>query len=149
MRVVRATEEHLEPVARLFDEYRQFYKQPSDPTAAIDFISARIQNNESIIFFAMDEQLDDPALGFVQLYPSFSSVSMKRLWILNDLYVANTARRHGVARSLMDHARSLAVETAAKGIVLETAADNRAAQALYEDLGYKREDDFYTYLLLL
>ena len=87
------------------------------------------------------------ALGFTQLYPSFSSVSTKRLWILNDLFVSDEARRFGVARALMEKARIFAIETDAKGLILETALDNEPAQALYESLGYTRDDEYYRYLL--
>ena len=147
MKTIRATEVHIEAVSRLFDEYRQFYGQPSDPVRAREFIAARVAHNESVIFLATDEDEGKAALGFVQLYPSFSSVSMKRLWILNDLYVSGAARKRGVGKALMERARQLAVDTDAKGLVLETAVDNHAAQALYESLGYKREEEFHRYFL--
>lgn len=88
-------------------------------------------------------------LGFAQLYPSFSSVSMKRLWILNDLFVAPASRRRGVAAALLEETRRLAVETRAKGLELATATENLSAQRLYENLGWKRDDAFRHYSLSL
>jgi GNAT superfamily N-acetyltransferase len=96
------------------------------------------------VFLAMDSK---KAVGFVQLYPSFDSVTMRRTWILYDLFVAPTARKHGVATLLMKRARRWAVDTKAKGLILETAIDNRPAQKLYEQLGWKRDAAFHRYCL--
>jgi ribosomal protein S18 acetylase RimI-like enzyme len=143
--VKRATLENAIKVASLFNDYRIFYRQESDMTIALEFISERLEKNESVIFFAHDTK--GVLLGFIQLYPSFSSVSAKRSWILNDLYVASAARRHGVAKKLMNAAKEFAISTDAKGISLETAPDNVYAQALYESLGYERSSAFYSYYL--
>jgi GNAT superfamily N-acetyltransferase len=89
------------------------------------------------------------ALGFTQLYPSFSSVSVKRLWILNDLFVSQAARRGGVGRRLLERAREWAVETGAKGLTLTTALNNTAARALYESCGWRLDDEFAHYQLLI
>lgn len=133
-----ATLDDLDALALLFDAYRVFYRQPSNLAAARSFIAARMQNGESVTFLARDADTA-AASGFVQLYPSFSSVSVARIWILNDLYVAPDARRRGVAHALMERARAFAKDTGASRLVLETAEDNRRAQALYESLGYVRE----------
>jgi GNAT superfamily N-acetyltransferase len=146
IRIVRATAKDVGHVAPLFDAYRQFYKQKSDLAAARTFIAERLQRDESVIFLALD---DDKAVGFVQLYPCFSSIAMKRMWILNDLFVSPEARRHGAAKALMQRARQWAVETKADGLWLETAVDNHPGQLLYESLGWKRDNDFYRYLMPL
>ena len=143
--VKRATVDDINEVSRLFDAYRVFYEQASDIDLAINFISERINNDESVIFYAINS--NGNYLGFTQLFPSFSSVSVKRLWILNDLYVLPEARRSGVAKKLMAAAKVVATETNAKGIGLSTAADNLNAQALYESLDYQKDTEFYNYLL--
>ena len=97
-----------------------------------------------MLFLALD---GESGIGFTQLYKSFSSVSMGRLWVLNDLFVAPEARRRGVAVVLMEHAREFAAATGALGLELATATDNLTAQRLYEKLGWKRDDDFYHYAL--
>ena len=84
-------------------------------------------------------------VGFTQLFPSFSSVSLKRLWILNDLFVTPNARRAGVAKALLERARQYALDTRAKALVLSTEVDNKSAQRLYEALGWRRDETFYTY----
>jgi len=148
--IVEAGPDQIEDLATLFDGYRVFYKQPSDVARARDFISERVARGESVIFLATGENNGkESALGFVQLFPTFSSVSTKRLWILNDLFVTAEGRRCGVGRLLMERARAYAESTGAKGLVLETAADNTPAQALYESLGWKRDTEFYRYELYL
>ncbi len=124
----------VDRLAPLFDAYRVFYRQTSDLWAARRFIAERLTRGESRIFLAEDGKGE--AVGFVQLFPSFSSVSMQSLWVLNDLYVAREARRTGVARALMERARQLAVETGAKGLILETETHNDPAKQLYETLGW-------------
>lgn len=136
--IARATLDDVAALAPLFDAYRVFYAQESDPALARDFLIARLRGSESVIFIARDTGGD--ALGFTQLYPMFSSVAARRVWILNDLFVAPAARKRGVARALMDSAKRHAIQAGALRLELETANDNRAAQALYESLGYVRSD---------
>ena len=145
--IKRASIDNIKDVSKLFNAYRVFYDQKSDDDLAHNFISDRLKNNESVIFTAHDEK--DNYLGFTQLYPSFSSVSAKRNWVLNDLYVAEEARRLGIAKILMDKAQEFAIETNAKCIALETAIDNNGAQKLYESLGYKKGVGVYHYFLSL
>jgi GNAT superfamily N-acetyltransferase len=133
MKVFQARIEHLEGVATLFNQYRAFYKQPSDLEAARVFMQERFQKNDSTVFVACD---DDQMVGFTQLFPSFSSVSMKRVWILNDLFVQEAHRKKGVAKLLMGAAENFARETGAVRIILSTQVSNIAAQSLYESLGY-------------
>jgi GNAT superfamily N-acetyltransferase len=138
--------QHVDTIAPLFDAYRQFYRQAPDLEHAREFIKDRLAGGESVIFLAVREGI---GLGFAQLYPSFSSVEMKRLWILNDLFVTPSARKQGIGAALLERARQLAIETGARGLMLETAVDNITAQRLYERLGWRREVDFYTYYLYL
>jgi ribosomal protein S18 acetylase RimI-like enzyme len=145
IQVVRANTPQLDAVAQLFDAYRGFYQQPSNLGQSRAFIAERMASNESAIFLAEDEEAE--ALGFVQLYPTFSSIDAHRTWLLSDLFTAPTARGRGVGRLLMNTARDFALQTGAKGLVLETAIDNITAQRLYESLGYVRDTGYYTYLL--
>lgn len=145
IRIVRAERKDLDDLVPLFDGYRQFYGQRSDLAAARAFLRERIERDESVIYLAYTEPGE--AAGFTQLYPSFSSVSLKPLWILNDLYVRSDVRRGGVGRALLERARQHAIETAAKGLVLSTGVTNKAAQTLYESCGWQREDEFFQYHL--
>jgi ribosomal protein S18 acetylase RimI-like enzyme len=145
VRVVRAERKHLDDLAALFDGYRQFYGQRSDLAAARAFLRERIEREESVIYIAYAN--GGEAAGFTQLYPSFSSVSLKRLWVLNDVFVRSDIRRGGVGRALLERARHHALETGAKGLILNTAVTNKPAQTLYESCGWQREDEFLQYNL--
>lgn len=134
----------LNALAPLFDAYRIFYGRASDPEGARAFLGKRLRRNESVVFLA---ELESQPVGFTQLYPLFSSIGMSRIWLLNDLYVAESARRHGVASALLDAARRHGEQSGASGLLLETAEDNRPAQTLYERKGWKREQGFYWYAL--
>ena len=149
MHIKRATISELDAAAPLFDAYRQFYGQRSDVAAARAFLDERLRRDESVIFLAVENKEVGEALGFTQLYPSFSSVSLKRLWVLNDLFVGPNVRRGGVGRRLLDRAREWAIETGAKGLVLATAVDNSKARALYESCGWQRDDEFQHYHLFV
>ena len=109
-------------------------------------MNERLKNRESVIFLAVE---GDEALGFTQLYPTFSSTTLRPMWILNDLFVAPLRRKSGVARALMMRARQFGMEHQAVELMLETATDNLNAQRLYESLGWKRDTGFYTYHLHL
>ena len=145
MEIRRASRDDVDDLAPLFDGYRRFYAQPSDIAAARAFLEERLSRDESVIFFAVD---DGEALGFTQLYPSFSSVSLRRLWILNDLFVRPGVRRGGVGRRLLERARQWALETGAKGLTLATQPTNAAAKALYESCGWRR-DEFEHFELMI
>ncbi|MGG2094991.1 GNAT family N-acetyltransferase [Bacillus sp. S13(2024)] len=146
MNIYQATIKDLKVVSHLFNLYRIFYKQPSDYEDAESFISDRLKNEESVIFVAVHE---GEYLGFTQLYPSFSSVSMKRTWILNDLYVQEEARKQGIAQALLDKAKLHAIQSNAKSLELQTAPDNTNAQKLYEKNGYQNDTSFLNYSLNL
>ncbi|RPE75537.1 GNAT family N-acetyltransferase [Vulcaniibacterium tengchongense] len=133
----RAAPDDLDALVPLFDAYRAFYGQPSDPGRARGFLRERLQRGESVALLA---ERGGAAIGFVQLYPTFSSVRAGRLWILNDLYVAAEARRGGVARALLDAAAGFARGEGAVGIALETARDNAAARALYRAAGWEESE---------
>ena len=146
LQVLEAKTSDVPRLAPLFDAYRQFYKKPPDLEAARRFLFARLSKGESVLFLA---RIDGKTVGFVHLYPVFSSTNLTRQWILNDLYVVAEARKLGVGRALMKRARQLAEDTQADSLTLETAIDNHASQKLYESLGWKRDEEFYRYCLPL
>jgi GNAT superfamily N-acetyltransferase len=144
--VRRAGPEDLALLVPLYDGYRQFYRQPSDPALAERFLRDRLARGDSVIFLAEDHS---GALGFTQLYPIFSSVSAAPAWVLNDLFVAPRARRSGAGRALLERARQHGLETGARWLSLSTGRDNLQAQALYEKLGWVRDTEYYHYELPL
>ena len=145
MSIRKATINDLDSLTELFNSYRLFYQQESDIPGAKSFIKERLLNEDSVVFIAYEE---GKAVGFVQLYPTFSSVSMKRSWILNDLYVNASARKKGFGEKLLQKAIEFAEETGAKGLSLETGEDNLTAQRLYEKIGFKKESNYFYYFSL-
>lgn len=132
MEIRNATLNDLDLVTNLFSKYRQFYKQTLNVVGEQDFIRQRLQNEDSIIYIAYIE--DKPA-GFAQLYPVFSSVAMKRTYILNDLYVNEEYRKLGVAQALINKSYELCGKNDARYLTLQTAPDNEKAQQLYKKMG--------------
>lgn len=159
--VVQAGLDDAIRLAPLFDAYRQFYAQPPDLLGAEQFLTQRLQRRESVIFLAdVTERSTVSAgatggtsprtlAGFTQLYPSFSSISMTPMYVLNDLYVVPESRRQGIGKALLDRSRIFAAATGAASLVLQTAITNHTAQTLYESLGWLRDDLYYTYELTL
>ena len=145
--VRQATVADLNSLVPLFDAYRRFYRKPSDVALAKQFLLERFQHNESIIFIAIDN--DGAAVGFTQLFPSFSSVSAARILILNDLFVSAGARRQGIAASLLRTAKDFGQMIGAVRLTLSTEVTNNGAQALYELHGWMKQTDFHVYNLPL
>ena len=144
-KIIEANIKHLDEVARLFNLYRIFYKQPDDLERAHQFIKGRMEMKESIIF--VSNNADGTLSGFVQLYPSFCSVSTIPILILYDLFVDPNIRTKGIGRALMNKARQHAKENGFKRLELSTAKDNFIGQSLYESLGYEVDEEFLHYSL--
>ncbi|MCA9042750.1 MAG: GNAT family N-acetyltransferase [Planctomycetaceae bacterium] len=141
--IAHADIEQLDILVPLFDAYREFYGRPTECAAARAFLSKRLSNGDSHILLAVDEA--GAGLGFAQLYPSFSSVAMQRVWILNDLFVVPEFRQHGIGRLLLLAAANVGKATDAVRIDLATAKDNFAAKSLYESIGYELDTAFDHY----
>jgi GNAT superfamily N-acetyltransferase len=144
--ITKASTGAVQEVAPLFDAYRQFYGNHAGLEGARDFLAERLAKDESVIFLASE---GGHAVGFAQLYPSFSSLSMSPTWILNDLFVLPAARGNGVGTALLEQCKILATETGAKELSLETMKTNLTAQRLYEACGWKRDELFYKYYMTL
>ena len=140
----QATLDDLDALAPLFDAYRRFYEQPGDVALASAYLHARLERGESVVLVA---EADGQMLGFTQLYPTWCSVAAARIFVLYDLFVDDDARRGGAGRALMLAAQAFAREAGAVRIDLSTARTNARAQALYESLGWKRDDVYFVYNL--
>ena len=139
IRVAKADD--LEQIAVLFDEFRKFYAQNSDIDGAKAYLKERMNNNESIIFVAKNEE---KLIGFIQMYPTFSSVSMMKDMIMNDLYVFPEFRKKGIGKALLETAKKFSKDNNYKGLWVETANDN-PARSLYEHLGWEKDVSFVHY----
>lgn len=142
MNVRACAREDLEAVAELFDAYRQFYGKPSDPSGSLSFLRERFESSESVLFVA---EFERKIVGFTQLYPSFSSAWMKRVYILNDLFVHPSARRLGAATKLLEGAQAFARDKGAIRLTLSTAKSNLAAQQAYRRGGWVPDEEFLVF----
>ena len=142
MTVRKAEVNDLEKLAELFDAYRIFYEKDSDLTEAKKFLLERITNKESWIIVATEK---DALIGFVQLYPIFSSTRMKKLWLLNDLFVDENHRGKGISKQLIDKCKDLCKDTEACGLILETAKTNTTGNSLYVKTGFVQDENHNYY----
>lgn len=138
----------VEELSGLFDDYRVFYKKKSDLQAAKDFLTERISKGESVTFVAENEE--ETLVGFTQLYPLFSSTRLKRLWLLNDLYVAKDYRGNGISKLLIEAAKDLCRKTHGCAVMLETAKSNNIGNSLYPATGFELdvENNYYEWTCL-
>ena len=133
--IKRVKIEDLQQIASLFNDYRIFYRKSPDLTATTSFLKARIENNESVIFVSFNEE--GTVTGFTQLYPLFSSTRMKKLWLLNDLFVHPDYRGQGFSVALIERAKQLCIDTNACGMYLETEKTNDIGNQLYPKTGFQ------------
>lgn len=146
MEIIKANIQHAKLLAPLFDAYRVFYRKPSDITAALQFTQQRLTKQDSTIFLALE---DSVGVGFTQLYPSFSSLNMQRIFILNDLYVTPDYRKKNIARQLLRTAKQFALANHAIELLLSTEITNEIAQKLYHSEGYIQNTQFLDFSLTL
>jgi ribosomal protein S18 acetylase RimI-like enzyme len=144
IKIISATEEHLNALVPLVDAYRQFYQQPSDLQGARVFIEEHLKNKTSVIFIAQDTDTNSYA-GFTQLFSCYTTIGLGHCYILNDLYVDPSFRQRGIGEALLKHAISFGKEQKAKKLSLRTETTNHTAQRLYERVGWIRDEQFYTY----
>jgi GNAT superfamily N-acetyltransferase len=144
--VIHATVDDIEALAPVFDQYRVWYGMESDLNGSRNFLTQRLQNNESVVFVAV---VNNSVVAFTQLYPLFSSVSMESVWLLNDLFVSEPSRKQGIGTTLLETATQFGRETGAIRMELATGIENFAAQTLYKSRGWKKNETFLHYSLPL
>lgn len=131
-------------IALLFNQYRMFYKLPTNNFASKQFIQERFKLQDSIIMVA---KLQKEVIAFAQIYPSLSSVAMKPIWVINDLFVDENFRKLGAATKILESIERQAIENNIFSIKLATEKNNKAAKKLYELMGFKLNDRFDNYTL--
>jgi len=146
MEIIQIKVDNADLVYTLFDHYRLFYKQNLNPSASRQFINQRLQKGQAIIFLARDAEHDEN-LGYTLLYPKFSSASLRKNWVLNDLFVAEDHRRRGIAEALIKKGVEFALTTGASFVQLATAHDNYIAQSVYERLGFNKVGTIDNFLI--
>jgi len=140
MNIIKASQKYLDQLISVVEEYRLFCGSSSSPDETRKFFSNLIDSEASTIFIAIDDSTDT-IMGFVNLYPSYSTLALKRLWILNDLGVSTRFRGQGIAKALIEKVISFAKSTDSVRIELKTNITNDKAQSLYKDLGFEVDRD--------
>ena len=145
MRIEEISEQYFDELVEMFNEYRMFYRKAPDAAGAKRFLSERMRQNESVIYVAIAE--NNRAVGFVQLYPLFSSTRMKKWWLLNDLFVKAEWRDKGIGKLLIERCKVLAMQTKAGGLSLETEQNNLPGNHLYPQCGFELDTshNFYSW----
>lgn len=146
MRIINANLDHLDQLTPMFIRYRELYGAMPQPEASKDFLVERLNQQEAVILLAFE---DDVLLGFCLVYPSFSSVSLRPIWILNDMYVAEDARRKQVAQQLLKALSEQARNNDAVRLRVSIHASNEIAQRLYESASFLEDQHFRNYILPL
>lgn len=139
----KATLPDLAPLVDLFEGYRNFYQCEPRPRDAKQFLAERLTNKDSEIFIAVTGA--GILTGFVQLYPLFSSTRMRRMWLLNDLFVLPEHRGQGISKKLIAEAKQLCHRTGACGLMLETAKSNVTGNQLYPATGFTLDSEHNYY----
>lgn len=147
MNIKKVSLNELEHLVSLFDQYMVFYQQPSAPSRYRKYLNERILNNEASAFIAYS--VNNEPVGFVLNYHTFSSISLGKVVVLNDLFVLPSYRERGIANDLINRVISLAKQTSSTRIDLGTAKDNFSAQALYEKMGFVKDNEYFSYSLVI
>ena len=142
IQILPATTADLPALVKLFEAYRAFYRQAPDRLGALQFLTERLRQKDSVIFMA---RFNDRMVGFVQLYPLLSSLRLRRMWVLNDVFVLPEYRGLTIGRQLIDHCKEYARSTRALGLLLEAEKTNVQGNKLYQRTGFLLDKDHNYY----
>ena len=145
MNIREARKSDLDQLSILFDAYRMFYGKESNIDISKNFLESRLSNKDSEVFIC---EFDNILIGFVQLYPLFSSTRVSKYWLLNDLFVDSKYRGKGYSKLLIDKAKELVKDSNACGMMLETEKSNKIGNNLYPKTGFEKNDssNFYEWV---
>jgi GNAT superfamily N-acetyltransferase len=142
LKIRHATIQDLPKIVPLFDSYREYFNQPKNPVEVEKFLFDKFERLESVIFLAEHQ---NEIIGFAQLYPIFSSLSLKRVWLLNDFFVSEAYRKNGVGKKLFAQVKDYTYLTKSKGIELSVEHSNSKAWEFWERQGFKLDEEFRYY----
>jgi GNAT superfamily N-acetyltransferase len=130
----------LEDLLPLMRDYCDFYRvDPADEdllAMARELIAD--PEREGVQILARDDA--GRAVGFATVFWSWSTLGAFRIGVMNDLFVAPTARGGGIAEALIAECAERCRARGARSLGWQTAKDNRRAQAVYERVGARREE---------
>lgn len=146
MDIRACTIDDLELLVPAFDEYRQFYRQSSQPEQVRNFLKPLIEQEKSKIFLSFDE---GELTGFIQLYPSYSSIGLAQIWTLNDFFIFGGENRRETAKGLLGAAKMLCEATNAIRVEVTTRKENHRLHKIYRDYGFEKDYKYDYYFLRL
>jgi GNAT superfamily N-acetyltransferase len=131
-----AGHDEAEIVARLLIAFRDHlgYDWPSDNAflAGVE----RLMDDRDTEFVLAAVDADSPPSGITQLRYRMGIWRAGRDCLVEDVFVDESARGHGVARALLDFATERALERGCRRMELDVNEANAPALALYESFGF-------------
>ncbi|MGG3468722.1 GNAT family N-acetyltransferase [Neobacillus pocheonensis] len=140
--IKQATIQDLKRIVPIFDSYREYFKQKRNPIEVEKFLFGKFEHLESMIFIAEHQ---GEVIGFAQLYPVFSSLSLQRVWLLNDFFISEAHRNQGVGKQLFEKVKEFTSLTMSKAIELSVEHSNQKAWEFWEKQGFKLDEEFRYY----
>jgi GNAT superfamily N-acetyltransferase len=137
--VARATARDLDELLVLMRAYCDFYEVAPTDEDLLALSRALIDDpeHEGLQLLALDPH--GGAIGFATVFWSWSTTGAYRIGVMNDLFVAESARGQGAAEALIEGCREECVDRGARRLTWQTAPDNLRAQAVYDRVGATRE----------
>ncbi|MHC2019420.1 GNAT family N-acetyltransferase [Methylobacterium sp. CM6247] len=131
--------EDAQPLANLMIEMAGFYGATIDPDLVITEDVIRQAQKVNIVVAHDDARL----LGFATFTSLYPVRGLLAFTYVQQIYVARSARRLGVAQALMAEVASTTKAAGSTRIEWSTSAENTAARALYDGLGANGSDKVY------
>src|SRR5215210_2226607 len=145
--IATVSEADLDELLPLMRAYCDFYEvAPSDE--ALLAMSRRLISDpelEGVQLIARDD--GGAAVGFATIFWTWQTLSASRLGVMNDLFVAESARGGGHADALIEECAERCRERGATDLAWQTARTNARAQAVYDRVGATRDDRWLDYSL--
>lgn len=135
------TIEEFEQLLPLIAAYQRFYKvEEIDEERNRTFFRRFLAPSEDGLL--LGARSEGQLVGYACLYWHFSSLEACECVLMNDLYVAESARGNGVGRALIEATAEVARERGVPFVEWSTAPDNRTAQRLYDSTAAERTEWF-------
>lgn len=135
-----ATQQDQAELYHLMVEYIvDFYKQPTPNEGELRKLIANLLDDH-LFGKQFVAEINGKLAGFATLYYTFSTLSVKRAAVLNDLYVKPESRGLKIGEGLFQTCLTYIRENNFSSMVWETAKDNEIAQALYNKMGGKQSE---------
>jgi GNAT superfamily N-acetyltransferase len=135
--ISRVQEGDLQDLLPLMRGYCDFYKvNPSDEELlALSKALIADPKRDGVQLLARN---GEEAVGFATIYWSWATTIASRIGIMNDLFVAPTARGTGAAEQLINACVDECRKHGAAELTWQTAPDNERAQRVYDRVGAER-----------